>query len=263
MGGRKGGWTVSGPFGGAQVEVLDAFSVDTDDPCFVRPVEHTFIFLSSGTSRLKLLYGKEENYQKGVIEFKELPVTVMKYLGRKCAACGRPVEGLYDVALSVHQGKVEHVLHESCFKKWFNEAAAKGGLAPYRLCKVKRAKMGVASSSFKVQISGKDPVEEYPFTALRDISPEEIMDEPPHRPAQAPAVGIGAVGGAVASSAMGAAPGGEMMGASASAPRPVPASQAAMAAEPQVASARVVTELKVKCPCCGKWMLVRFESVDS
>lgn len=147
---------------------INAFEINGDDPMFLKPREFSFLFFSNSLPRIRLLFERHENYQQGAIQFCELTLTATDYLKRPCLCCQQTIGTVGDCCLAVNQKQVVAVVHESCFKKWL-DASDKGKISPYRLLRGKRQKLSVPGGSFKVQINGGTPVEEYTFTELLPI----------------------------------------------------------------------------------------------
>jgi hypothetical protein len=152
---------------------INAFEVSGDDPMFLKPREFSFLFFSSSLPRVRLLFERHENYQQGAIQFCELTFTATDYLKRPCICCQKAITTVDDCCLAINQKQVVAVVHESCFNKWIN-ASDKGKISPYRLLRTKRQKLSVSGGSFKVQINGGTPVDEYTFTELLPIESKDV-----------------------------------------------------------------------------------------
>jgi hypothetical protein len=166
---------------------VNAFEVDPDDPMFLRPEEHTFIFFGASHSIVRMLSGKKENYTAGTIGFREVGLRPTDLVGKPCSASRRPVEEIHTACVGIHQNHVKFLFHESEFPAWF-AAQDKDSLKPYRFVRPRKRTMVVDGGSFKIQINNGEKIEEYTFEGLTDIpysavaalaTPESRLDPRP------------------------------------------------------------------------------------
>lgn len=171
---------------------LNAFNVDPEDDVFLRPEENTFLFFVPGNTKLQLLFGKRENYQKGTIDFKDLILVTTDLLGQRCLHCKEQVQDVSNLCAHLQKGRVKTLMHETCFASWFVNQN-KSSLTPYRFVRSRKRKLTAEGSSFQVKAGNAPPVAELSFNGLRSISFEEIKtgDGTESRDSTSSAPGIG------------------------------------------------------------------------
>lgn len=147
---------------------VNAFEVDPDDPMFLRPEEHTFIFFGASLSIVRMLSGKKENYTAGTIGFREVGLRPTDLIGKRCSASKKMVEEIHTACVGIYQNHVKYLFLESEFSAWF-AAQDKEKLKPYRFVRPRKRTLIVEGSSFKIQVNNGEKLDEYSFEGLADI----------------------------------------------------------------------------------------------
>lgn len=147
---------------------VNAFEVDPEDPMFLRPEEHTFIFFGASVPIVRMLSGKKENYTAGTIGFREVGLRPTDLIGKRCTASKRTVEEIHTACVGIHQNHVKYLFHEAEFAAWF-AAQDKASLKPYRFVRPRKRTLMVEGSSFQIQVNNGEKLSEYTFEGLTDI----------------------------------------------------------------------------------------------
>jgi hypothetical protein len=147
---------------------VNAFEVDSEDPIFLRPDEHTFLFFGASHSVVRMLAGKKENYTAGTINFKEVSLRPADLVGNRCSHSKKVVNEIHTACVGIHKNHVKYLFQESEFVDWFGKQD-KEKLKPYRFVRPRKKTLYVQDSSFQIQINNGERVEEYTFEALSDI----------------------------------------------------------------------------------------------
>lgn len=147
---------------------VNAFEVDPDDPIFLNPNEHTFLFFGASINVVRMLTGKKENYTAGTINFKEVSLRPADLVGNRCSHSKKVVNEIHTACVGIHQNHVKYLFQESEFVSWFGKQD-KEKLKPYRFVRPRKKTLYVEDSSFQIQINNGDRVDEYSFEALSEI----------------------------------------------------------------------------------------------
>lgn len=147
---------------------VNAFEVVPDDPMFLQPDEHTFLFFGASHSVVRMLAGKRENYTAGTINFKEVSLRPSDLIGNRCSHSKKVVNEIHTACVGIHQNHVKYLFHEAEFADWF-AAQDKEKLKPYRFVRPRKKTLIVEGSSFELQINNGEKVSEYTFEALSEI----------------------------------------------------------------------------------------------
>lgn len=147
---------------------VNAFQVSSEDPMFLRPEEHTFLFFGASHSVVRMLAGKKENYTAGTINFKEVSLRPADLVGNRCSHSKKVVNEIHTACVGIHQNHVKYLFQESEFVTWFGKQD-KAKIKPYRFVRPRKKTLYVEDSSFQIQINNGERIDEYTFEALSDI----------------------------------------------------------------------------------------------
>lgn len=187
---------------------VNAFEVDSEDPIFLRPDEHTFLFFGASHNVVRMLAGKKENYTAGTINFKEVSLRPADLVGNRCSHSKKVVNEIHTACVGIHQNHVKFLFQESEFVDWFGKQD-KEKLKPYRFVRPRKKTLFVEDSSFQIQINNGERVAEYTFEALSEIpysSVASLASGTKIEPGSAGGQAAGGLGSLVAAPSMVAAP---------------------------------------------------------